>query len=154
MTDCTLRPARPDDVDQLCTLAQEVIRVRYTPFLGQEMVDGYINSGDANGEITRNLTHLVVAEVEDVILGFVVCFDDLVHLLMTRLDQQRDGVGSHLLAHAEDAIAARGYRSARLETFTANSQARQFYDKAGWQEIRFGDVEGLGVPLVYLEKGL
>jgi GNAT superfamily N-acetyltransferase len=116
------------------------------------MVEGYINSGDADAEIIRNLPRLVVADVEGCILGFVVCFDDLVHLLMTRLDRQRTGVGSHLLSHAEDAIAARGHKGARLETFAANTQARQFYEKAGWQEVRFGDVEGLGVPLVFLEK--
>lgn len=126
----------------------------YTPFLGAEMLEGYIQSGDADAEISNNIGHTTVAVTGDTIQGFVVCVDDLVHLLMTRLNTQRAGIGSRLLAHCEHEIAGRGYQSARLETFSDNRQARQFYHKAGWREIRLGEVEGLGVPLVFLRKDL
>lgn len=154
MSGLVIRPARPDDIAALQALAREVIEVRYTPFLGEEMVAGYINSGAADAEIAKHQAHLSVAELDGALLGLVVCFEDLVHLLMTRLDQQRGGVGTALLRWSEQQIAARGYHCGRLETFTDNAQARRFYRKNGWFEVGFGAVEGAGVPLVFLEKTL
>ncbi len=154
MNEVALRPARVGDLPSLHALAREVIKVRYAPFLGQEMVDSYIHSGAADDEITKHLAHLTVAECAGKLVGLVVCFDDLVHLLMARLEHQRSGVGTALLRWSETQIAARGNRIARLETFAENTQARRFYLKTGWREVGFGEVEGAGVPLVYFKKSL
>ena len=152
MSELVIRPARPEDITQLHALAREVITKCYTPFLGQKMVDRYIDSGAADAEITKHYEHLSLAEHADQIVGLAVCFDDLVHLLMTRLDQQRCGVGTSLLRWCEAQIVSRGHQSARLETFSDNAQARQFYFKNGWKEV--GKTSESGVPMVYFEKSL
>lgn len=154
MTEIVIRPARPDDLAALQALAREVIEVCYTPFLGAQMVAEYNGSGAADAEVAKHPQHMSVAERDGALAGFVVCFDDLVHLLMTRVDHQRGGVGTALLERCAQDIATRGHKIARVETFTDNTQARRFYVKNGWREVRFGVIEGTDIALVHFEKAL
>ena len=45
----------------------------------------------------------------------------------------RSGIGSRLLGTGEDLLAQRGYEDATLWVLEGNSQARQFYEGAGWR---------------------
>ncbi|MCP4820469.1 MAG: GNAT family N-acetyltransferase [Shimia sp.] len=152
MTEMVIRPARAADLAPLQALAREVIEVRYTPFLGEAMVADYVGSGAADAEVAKHPQHMTVAEKDGHLVGFVVCFDDLAHLLMTRVDQQRSGIGTALIASCFTQIAARGHKVARVETFTDNTQARRFYRKTGWRESGFGTVDGTDIALVFFEK--
>ena len=82
---------------------------------------------------------------------FITAFDWLfVHLLWVAEAYRGQGVGSWLLAGAEDAARAKGCRSAYLDTFTF--QAPKFYEKRGYREFGRLDDFPPGHSRIFLEK--
>ena len=63
-------------------------------------------------------------------------------------DRQREGIGSMLLARAEDELRAAGFVRATLWTLAGSVQSNRFYERAGWRRDgatkygeRFGGAE-------------
>ena len=153
-TDILIRAARAEDLPVMQTIARRTIDRRYRRFLGDEGVDAYINSGESDRELARNLDRCDVLLVDCAVVAFSVYIDDLIHLMMVDADRHRQGIGSRLLAHTEAVLAERGVVRARLETFDGNQQAIRFYRKNGWSETgRAPDAEH-GFTRVYFEKHL
>ena len=77
---------------------------------------------------------LYVAEEEGEIIGYLAIRDDHVDRLYVAVDRQRQGVGTALLEHAI-ALSPAGLR---LFTHQKNVGARRFYEKHGFEAVRFG----------------
>jgi ribosomal protein S18 acetylase RimI-like enzyme len=114
-------------------------------------------AADANREVIRTdaLRRIVADEVliaRDVggtpeIVGFVT-FEridgrfaesvdrGLVNNLYVRPEWRNDGIGTRLLAAAEERLAEAGATVVGLEAMTANDDARQFYRRAGYDPHR------------------
>lgn len=72
-------------------------------------------------------------------------------------DAQRTGAGRRLMAHAEDAIRARGGRLVLVETASKPSYAatRAFYERIGYREVaRVPDYYAPGDDRIVYVKGL
>lgn len=70
--------------------------------------------------------------------------------LWVREDRRRLGIGSLLLARAEDTYRSMGRKIIRLQCSTANRPARQFYRSHGF--VKIGQVPGAQEALDLLEK--
>lgn len=152
MTELMIRPAKETDLPEMQALARKTINRRYRSFLGDENVDGFINSGSTDNEITRNLKHCEVLLKDDCIVGFIIYFDNIIHLMMVDADLQRQGLGSVLLSHAEEQLFKRGNSIIRLETFEDNRQAVNFYKKYGWTITKKERDKQTGFTRVFFEK--
>jgi ribosomal protein S18 acetylase RimI-like enzyme len=78
---------------------------------------------------------------------------DLVAAIHVDPDLKGQGIGSRLMAEAEERIAT-GYRQARLEVLAFNRAARQFYQSRGWVERRRFDGTESGAPVELVEMRL
>jgi GNAT superfamily N-acetyltransferase len=86
-----------------------------------------------------------VAEVEGRVVGFASAADGWLTSLYVDPVAQGAGVGSALLAEAEQAGAR------RLQVLTGNGHARTFYEARGWREAGEGDMYR-GSPTVRYER--
>ncbi len=137
----SFRPAAPGDLQPLKDMARRVILANYTPFLGAELVNDFIGSGQADAEIDAGLDDCVLLTGDGAPLAFAVTRGELLHLMMVDVPHQRAGYGSLLMAHVERLLFAR-YELLRLQTFAVNRAAIRFYTKNGWQALPDADPDG------------
>jgi GNAT superfamily N-acetyltransferase len=65
-------------------------------------------------------------------IGVVLTRGEWVEDLWASAGRNGQGVGNHLLARAENEIANRGIRAARLRVLSLNSNTICFYQRRGW----------------------
>jgi predicted GIY-YIG superfamily endonuclease/N-acetylglutamate synthase-like GNAT family acetyltransferase len=128
----TIRKAKTEDLPDMQAIARRSIDQCYRPFLGDESVESYINSGESDKELAQNLENCDILLKGEDIAAFAIYFDDLIHLMMVDVEMHRSGLGTMLLAHAEKQLRASGSETLHLETFEGNQQAINFYLKNGW----------------------
>lgn len=147
-----IRRAVESDLPAMQEVARRTIDRCYRAFLGDEGVDWFINSGESDEELRRGLDNCDVILLDEIIVGFTIYFNDLIHLMMVDVDLHRSGLGSKLLSHAEKQLADAGNTTMRLETFEGNQQAISFYLKNGWQLTRREKDKEYGFVRVFFEK--
>ncbi|HEX2465178.1 MAG TPA: GNAT family acetyltransferase [Thermoanaerobaculia bacterium] len=88
-----------------------------------------------------------VAEIEGEVVGTVLAGWDghrgWIYSLGVRPDLQRGGIGSALLAHAVEALRARGCPKVNLQIRGDNRDVVGFYERLGW---RVEDRVSMGLP--------
>ena len=126
-----LRPARSADDPALVAIRRDAILTLSTADMGDERARAWAGSA-ADDRVLRAIErHQVwVAERDGVALGWVEIDADRIEGLYVRPDVAREGVGSALLAHAEERIRAAGHASAKLD---ASPNAEEFYLRYGFQ---------------------
>jgi ribosomal protein S18 acetylase RimI-like enzyme len=77
-----------------------------------------------------------VAVAGDEVLGWMLTKDDWIDDLWVLSRFRGLGVGSALLRHGEQEIAARGIATAHLHVIASNKRAIAFYEKRGWRPVR------------------
>jgi GNAT superfamily N-acetyltransferase len=73
-----------------------------------------------------------VAEVDGVVVGFIMIDRDEVEQIFVDPARQGTGLASLLLDEAERQVARAGYDVAWLAVAIGNTRARAFYEKRGW----------------------
>lgn len=126
----TLRPARPEDFERLLAIDRTV----FLPVLAYSRRELAAWMG---GRGCRTL----VAEQDGEVVGFVVACRarrGLAHLVTLDVAArcQRRGVGSRLLAAAEQWLWESGAWVITLETAAGEAGARPFYERHGYRAVR------------------
>ncbi len=152
MNDILIRKAQSNDLPIMQEIARRTIDKCYRSFLGDEGVDWFINSGEADKELQKYINNCDVVIQENTIVAFSIYFEDLIHLMMVDVVLHRTGIGSKLLAHSEHQLIACGYQTIRLETFEGNHQAINFYLKNGWSITMKQEDKEHGFIRVFFEK--
>lgn len=143
-----IRLARQEDVSEM----EAIIRAAYSdyiPLLGrkpQPMTDDY-------AELVAS-QHAYVLCKNRVILGILILVPGDDHILVRTIaivpEEQGNGLGSFLMAYAEEYASARSIKLLRLYTNEAMSGNVAYYRHLGYREThRTGEA---GVQLVYMEK--
>ncbi len=145
------RPAVPGDAAALKSMARRVIQANYTPFLGEDLVRSFIESGQADQEIDDGLNTCTLMVSDDGIVGFAIVKAEVLHLIMVAPEFQGKGYGSKLLAYIEQQMFAE-HPAIQLQTFANNAGAIAFYQKHGWREAERQAVDGMDIPLVVFQK--
>ncbi|MGH9363374.1 MAG: GNAT family N-acetyltransferase, partial [Thermoanaerobaculia bacterium] len=126
----TLRAARADDFERLLAID----RAAFPPALA------YSRRELATWMGGRGCRTLVAAEGEEVVGFVVVCRGrhGLGHLVTLDVapGRQHRGVGSRLLAAAEEWLWESGVRAIALETAAGEAGARAFYERHGFRATR------------------
>ena len=147
----TVRAATQGDLERIQDLARRTIDARYRAFLGDEGVDGFLDSGASDDYVAQGLSDTEVLTDEDRIVGFCVSKQSLIDLMMVDHEVHRRGYGTALLRHAEGRLLET-HDEIVLESFEDNDQANAFYRKNGWIESeRFFD-EALGSRKIVFRK--
>ena len=75
-----------------------------------------------------------VAEVDGVLVGFIMIAGDEVEQVFVDPERHGTGVAAVLLDDAERQVAGAGYDEAWLAVVAGNARARAFYEKRGWSD--------------------
>ncbi len=128
-----VRPMAADEVDAVVRLWRVTKRAAY-PYLPLEQT--YTLADDDHFFRTRILPDyaLWVAAQAGALLGFLAISGNYIDRLYVLPERQRRGVGSALLQKARELSP----NSLELATHQENKQARAFYEKHGFQPVRFG----------------
>lgn len=148
----TIRKAGESDIGVLQAISRRTISLNYRSFLGDEGVDGFIDSGAVDQYCRECIGHCFVIVDEGVVLGFCVLKDNLIDLLMIDHEFHRRGLGTKLLMHCEEVLFA-SYDELKVESFELNSKANGCYEKNGWVAgAVYFDEEARVNKIVYSKK--
>ena len=80
--------ARPEDLDTITDMWMDVSRQEFVQYLGQDVIEFFIESGELRDEVESNADSTFVYREQENVLGFVVLQDDLIELMVVRPDCQ------------------------------------------------------------------
>lgn len=152
MNSIQIRKANHEDLRIIQEIARETIDKSYRPFLGDELVDWFINSGESDKELENQIANCDVLILDSSIAAFTIYFDDMIHLMMVDVCLHRNGLGSKLLSHSENQLFNYGNSVIRVETFECNQQATNFYKKNGWSIVSKEEDKENGFVRIHFEK--
>ena len=147
-----IRKAILNDLRVIQEIARGTIDKSYRSFLGDELIDWFLSSGESDRELEYQLANCDVLLIDNSIAAFAIYFDDLIHLMMVDVYLHRNGLGSKLLAHTETQLFNSGNPVIRVETFEGNQQAVNFFKKNGWSIVRTEEDKESGFVRICFEK--
>lgn len=152
----TVRKARLSDLVALKKVLRETFEGTWLPHISQASAQRYVETDLGGHYVEESWPEFTIAEIDGEIAGLIHWRGDFIEALHVRASHQGQGVGGRLLAHAEQAIRAAGFRQARLETDTFNERAQSVYTAVGYVEKdRYPDDEwDSGFTTVLFEKRL
>jgi hypothetical protein len=145
-----IRKAKRSEIEEIVQLAYGTFDKSYRPFLGDHNVDWYINNPELRKEILNHFSDLRVLILNDKIAGFIIYFENFIHIMMIDTSEHHSGLGSILL-HAAEQELFKTNKSIKLQSFVGNTIATNFYLKNGWVK---GEVNNANdkVSMMYFEK--
>lgn len=93
-----------------------------------------------------------VVFLEGKIMGWMLTHEEWLEELWISSRFWGRGVGTTLLVHAEQEIAARGIATGHLYVIASNARAIAFYERRGWQRLRELPHELLSIPRLEMTK--
>jgi putative acetyltransferase len=138
-----VRPARLDDLDTLATIAAISFRFAFAGIVPAETLAAR-DPPFFRERFELSWRRMQVAMRDERIAGYSQVSDAHIDLLFVDPELHGGGVGYALLRQAEQDGAA------TLECFSANAQARRFYDRAGWSVIRHYERAFAGIPAQFV----
>ena len=152
MDSTRIRKATLEDLRVIQEIARGTIDKSYRSFLGDELVDWFLRSGESDKELEHQLDNCDVLTMDGSVAAFTIYFDDLIHLMMVDSYLHRNGLGSELLAYTETQLFKSGHNVIRVETFEGNQQAMNFFMKNQWLIARKEEDKENGFVRVFFEK--
>ena len=152
MDSIRIRKATHEDLRVIQEIARGTIDKSYRSFLGDELVDWFLRSGESDKELEHRLDNCDVLTLDGSVAAFTIYFDDLIHLMMVDAYLHRNGLGSELLAYTETQLFKSGHNVIRVETFEGNQQAMNFFMKNQWLIARKEEDKENGFVRVFFEK--
>jgi predicted N-acetyltransferase YhbS len=155
VTDVRVREATTDDADPLATVLRSAYRENRD--LGFPMKGESVSGSEVADWIREHRVY--VAETGGEVVGGVrVAETDPDRVKLSRLgvreDWKGEGVGSRLLAHAEDAARERGYATIWLTTPPEHPHLPAFYRRGGYEESEPWPLEFRDYDEVVMKKPL
>jgi ribosomal protein S18 acetylase RimI-like enzyme len=138
VADWTLRPARPDDADVVADIWHRGWRDGHVAWATPELL-AQRSLADFRRRVPALVPVTTVAELEGVVVGFVMVHDDELEQMYVDRPARGTGLAAALIAAAEASIASHGYDLAWLAVIEENPRARRFYERSGWRDTGLVD---------------
>ena len=90
-----------NDLPVLKEMAKKVIYNNYISFLGHDLVNTFIDSGQSDQEIDDGIEDCIIMSTSTIPIGFAITKQNNLHLIMIDSDYQHKGWGTKFLAHIE-----------------------------------------------------
>lgn len=132
MPPTTLRSSRPSDAEAVLSLLMGTYHATWEPHLRPEAAARFGTGKDASKYVERYLDQFTLADRGGRVVGMVHREGDFIGALHVLPTCQGEGIGSQLLAVAEQGMREAGHAVARLETDTFNEQSQAFYRRHGY----------------------
>ena len=92
MDSIRIRKATHEDLRVIQEIARGTIDKSYRSFLGDELVDWFLRSGESDKELEHRLENCDVLTMDGSVAAFTIYFDDLIHLMMVDSYLHRNGL--------------------------------------------------------------
>jgi len=145
-----IRKARHSELDEIARIANKTFDSFYRSFLSDHNVNWYVNSGELKREIVKHANDLYVLLADNIITGFIIYFNDFIHIMMIDTNAHRSGMGSYLLNAVEEELF-KDHDHIKLQSFAGNDIATNFYLKNGWTKGQLNNAQS-DVAMMYFEK--
>lgn len=127
-----LRPALPGEVPLIETIIRRSMQASYAHFLPAHQFQRILDM-DRPGTVAReNAPDFLLAEWDGSPAGAMLLKGDYLDHLWAAPDFMGRGVGTALLAHAEELAAGAGHDRLVLDCFEKNAKALAFYHARGF----------------------
>jgi len=151
VSEVAIRPAQPEDASRLHELHTASVRTLCSGHYPADIIDAWLGNRTPSGYLDAiERGGLFVAERDGRVVGFGEGAPGTVVAVYVDPANVLQGVGTLILRQAV-ALARRGHAGPiRLE---ATLNARDFYERAGFREIRRSTVKrgGVDIPVVIME---
>ena len=127
------RSADLDDAKPLIALSEYIVDTCYREFLGDELVDNFIQRKALETYTSLHLGYFQLLTLGDEIVGFTVCKENQIDLMMVDPRVQGFGLGTQLLEYSEKRLFKRS-PVLGLRSFAGNQTANAFFRKQGWED--------------------
>ncbi len=128
-----LRPARPEDADDVATIWHLGWQDGHVGFVPQELVEARIKESFWT-RASERVGDTTVATVDETVAGFVMVVDDEVEQVYVSALHRGTGMAAVLMDEAERQVRANGHSRAWLAVVAGNARARAFYERTGWND--------------------
>jgi len=123
--------ATENDLPVLIKLAREVIQYNYSLFLDNALIQNFMQSGQCDKEILKNMKNCIIMKRKTEYIGFSILLENKIHLMMFAPAYQNQGHGTTFLSYLENRLFLE-YKQIELQSFIGNTIANKFYEKNGW----------------------
>ncbi|MFZ2473138.1 MAG: GNAT family N-acetyltransferase [Methanothrix sp.] len=133
MMQLVFRKAVKEDVPELVAFLKETIVEVYGQILSREILEPWVEGDRLSSEVNQLWPNMIVAEKAGEILAVAANLDDKVAFLWVHPAHHRKGIGSAMLDIVETELEKSGHKTAKLECFSDNDRAMEFYLAKGWK---------------------
>lgn len=138
-----IRRATSADIDAIKAVAASTWRIDYPDILNREAIEEGVEQWYGSEQIASELTEddaiLLVAEIDDEVVGFAHAVrrhrTGFILRVYVDPDYRKQGIGSELLASARDALLTRGVDDIRAMVLSGNEPGNAFYKTFGFEKI-------------------
>ncbi len=148
------RKATKMDVPNLIKLCRETIVEVYGQILPWESLEPWVEGDMVEEQINKQWQEMILAEKAGEIVGVSAKSGDKIDLLWVHPAHHRRGIGSALLDLVETELSKSGYDMAKLECFSGNDRAMEFYRAKGWKPLCEEMDEEAGALKMVMTKAL
>ena len=144
--------SQTSDLEIIQAIAKKTIDQSYRYFLGDQVVDNYLNSGRLDKYLSNNIDNTWVLSIDHTIVGFAICIDNVIDFMMVDVDYHRQGLGTKLLQHCESYLFKK-HQIIALESFEENTKATKFYQANNWEITeKYRDPKANAIKIIFRKK--
>jgi ribosomal protein S18 acetylase RimI-like enzyme len=137
-----IQAAQTQDLDDIAAMWMHVCRQEFVHYLGQDVVEFFIESGELREEVACCSDSTYVYREDNRVLGFVVLQQDLIELMVVRSDCQNQSIGKQLYEYSI-ALISKHHRHVRAECSEQDEKSNGLLRNQGFDFIgRYEDEMG------------
>jgi GNAT superfamily N-acetyltransferase len=141
-----IRLAVPDDAEAIDRVHVHAWERAYSDFIPPDRMVGAREPEDRverwRSRMSEEVVRTWVFDLDGFVAGFAAVGGGELMALYVDPGAQGAGVGTALLAHAEQAMREAGATEAHLWVFTGNEHGRRFYEARGWTLVEGSEEQG------------
>ncbi|WP_249030406.1 GNAT family N-acetyltransferase [Tannockella kyphosi] len=145
-----IRKASDNDKSAVLEPGRKNVNIYERTHLGDELADGYIESGACDSDLSSIYENASVALCDDKVIGFVFIEGNEIQRLSVDNEHWGKGVGQKLLDYATREISKTN-KEIILECFVSSPIANRFYKKMSFENSGVIDGDG-GNRILYKKK--
>lgn len=147
MTNYIIRKATEKDLDIILSMGRKIVDEYERTHLGDEMADGFINSGMCDQIYRDSLQNTSVLIDEKQIIGLIITVENTVQGFLINKKHWGTGAAQYLMSETLKTMAKK-YNEVSLDCFESSPRANSYYKKDGWKKTEVKDTDS-GRMVVY-----
>jgi len=135
-----IRKATEEDLDVILPMGRKIVDEYERTHLGNEMADGFINSGMCDQIYRESLENTTVLTDKKKITGLIIIVENTIQGFLINKTYWGTGAAQYLMSKTLNKMAKK-YEEVSLECFESSPRANSYYRKMGWEKTEVKDTD-------------